>query len=603
MTARRCARPPLLALIAFACVVAAGAQQGRVVRIEPENPAPGTAFVITVELDDVEAARVQAIEPTIAGLAQYTGSDIRPGPSNGPRPTTLVTYRFVAGDPGRVEIRNLSVAVGAYTIKLGTWSVDVAGTEASPAKRNGSWRVADSVWAREACVATAIGPDGNPAACPTFAIPGAVVRPLDGQTGSFVVVSMHAGTMTLPAITVHDGRGTFELGARSVRVRALPQEASAAQTVGGSWRLELVAPRPDSIAAPGTVVSWELRAYGTGLFGYAESPRLSVRGPDGASVEVGGGSMVSGARGSERYAGARGSLSLGSAGVYTIEPSAYAWFDTRSGALNYARAPAIRIRVVAEPSPAWKPGAAEKELARNAVTRALIRADSPQWRAVAAAAVEDAWADALEAAYAAAGVGPARGALAGAFAEARLGQREALASAVACLMAGDRAEAYGMLLALRRSAFPPSDVQALVKLAAASFGNLPPPSYVLPSVGLALVLGLAVLALASFWYALGVALSKARPRSWRLPRGVVIVIVAGAVLLALAGASSLERGGQRVVALGGVARTVPSDTSTGGFPLRPGKTGRVMQSTDVWLLVELDEGGLAWITRDDAVVY
>ena len=603
MTARHGAGPALLALISLACAVAAAAQQGRVVSIEPENPSPGSAFIMSVELEDVEAARVQAIEPAIVGLAYYTGSDIRPGPSNGSRPTTLVTYRFVAGDPGRVEIRNLSVAVGARTVKFGTWSVDVVGTQAAPAKRYGSWRVADSVWAREACVATAVGPDGNPAACPTFAIKGAVVRPLDGQTGSFVVVSMHAGTMTLPAITAHDGRGTFELGARSVRVRALPQEASAAQTVGGSWRLELVAPRPDSIAAPGTVVSWELRAYGTGLFGFAESPRLSVRGPGGVSVEVGGGSMVSGARGSERYVGARGSLSLGSAGVYTIEPLAYAWFDTRSGALNYAKAPAIRIRVVAESSPAWKPGAADKELARNAVTRALGGTASAPWRAVSEAAAKQAWADALEAASVAAGVGQARDPHKGALAEAQLGPREKLAAAVTCLMAGDRAEAYGMLLALRKSAFPPPDAQALVELAATSLGNLPPSSYVLPSEGLPLALGSVVLALAAIWYALRVALPKARPRSWRLPRGIAIAIVAGALLLALAAAAMLERGGQRVVALGGVARTVPSDTSTGGFPLKPGKTGRVMQSADVWLLVELDEGGLAWITRDDAVVY
>jgi hypothetical protein len=118
-------------------------------------------------------------------------------------------------------------------------------------------------------------------------------------------------------------------------------------------------------------------------------------------------------------------------------------------------------------------------------------------------------------------------------------------------------------------------------------------------LGLPLALGIVSMALAAAWYGVRVALV----RSWNMPRATMATLVLGVVLLALAGASALERREQRIVALGGVGRSVPSETSAGGFPLKPGKTGRVLQSVDVWLLVELDDGGLAWIARGDAVVY
>lgn len=584
-------RPWSLALVTIVSVMAVAAQQGRVVRIEPENPAPGAVFIVTVELTDVQAGRVVAVEPVVVGSALYTGSDIKPGPVSGGQPTTMVAYRFVAGAPGRIEIRNLAVTVGTRAIKLGTWSVDIVGATQAPVIRHGTWRLPDSVWNREAFVATAMGPDGNPVICPTFAVPGAVVQPVDGRPGSFMVVSMDSGTISLPAMTLHDGRGDFELDARHVRIRALPAGASAAAAVGGSWRLELMAPRPDSIAAPGTVMSWELRAYGTGLFGFANSPRISVAGPGEVRVDVSGGPMFTGTRGNERYIGARGSLSLGSVGVYTIEPQPYPWFDTLTATIRYARAPSVKIRVVAESSPAWTPTVEDRQLARKAVAHAR----GTTWDAVVLAAAKDAWPAAHDAASVAAGVGRARGALAA----ARLQPGESLAAAATSLMAGDRAEAYGMLLRLQKSAFPPPEASALVSIAAASFGNLPPPPYVLPPLGLPLALGIVSMALAAAWYGIRVALV----RSWNIPRAPMAALVLGVVLLALAGASALERRGQRIVALGGVGRSVPSETSAGGFPLKPGKTGRVLQSADVWLLVELDGGGLAWITRGDAVVY
>jgi len=591
MKTRMSPRPWCMALIACISVFAASAQQGRVVRIEPENPAPGSAFTVSVELTGVEAGQVVAVEPAIDGLARYTGSDIKPGPPSAGQPTTMVTYRFVAGAPGRVEIRNLVVTVGNHTIKLGTWSVDIVGVAQAPATRYGTWQLPESVWTREAFVAAAIGPDGMPAACPTFAVPGGVVQPVDGRPGSFLIVAMNPGSIGLPAISLHDGRGSFELGARPVRVRPLPAGASVASVVGGSWRLELMAPRPESIAAPGTVLSWELRAYGTGLFGFADSPRLTVLGPGGARVDASGGSMFTGTRGDEHYVGARGSLSLGSPGMYTIEPLPYAWFDTRSGEVRYARVPSVKIRVVAESSPPWTPTADDGALAQKAISAVTGTA----WNAVAMAAAKGTWAAALKAVHGAAGVGQARGALAA----APLRPGEALAAAAASLLAGDRAEAYGMLLRLRKAAFPPPAALALVPVAARSLGNLPPSPYVLPPFGLPLALGLGLMALAACWYGVRVVIVH----SWRMTHAMTWCMVLAVLLLALAGASALERSGQRIVALGGIARTVPSETSAGGFPLRPGRMGRVLQSADAWLLVEFDEGGLAWISRVDAVMY
>lgn len=591
MKTRLSPRPWCVALLACAAVISAAAQQGRVVRIEPENPAPGSDFIVAVELTGVEAGQVTAVEPAIDGSARYTGSDIRPGPPGGSQHSTLVTYRFLAGAPGRVEIRNLAVTVGSRAIKLGSWSVDIVGAAQTPAIRYGTWQLPESVWTREAFVAAAMGPDGAPADGPTFAVPGAVVQRVEGRPGSFLIVAMKPGTISLPAMSLHDGRGSLELGARPVRVRPLPAGAGAVSVVGGAWRLELLAPRPESIAAPGTVLSWELRAYGSGLFGFADSPRISVLGPDGARVETSGGSMFTGTRGNERYIGARGSLSLDSVGVYTIEPLPYAWFDTRSAEVRYARAPSVRIRVVAESSPAWNPTAADRALAQQAMSAMAGTA----WNAVAVAAAQGSWPAALKAARDAAGVGDARGALAA----ATLRPGEALAAAAAGLLAGDRAESLGMLLRLRKAAFPLPAALALVPVAAGSVGNLPPSPYVLPPFGLPLVVGLGLLALAACWYGVRVVIV----RSSRMTRAISGCLALGVLLLALAGASAVERGGQRIVALGGIARTVPAETSSGGFPLKPGRMGRVLQAADAWLLVEFDEGGLAWIHRVDAVVY
>ena len=72
--------------------------------------------------------------------------------------------------------------------------------------------------------------------------------------------------------------------------------------------------------------------------------------------------------------------------------------------------------------------------------------------------------------------------------------------------------------------------------------------------------------------------------------------------VAMAIASVAERSDRRFVSLGGMARFVPSESSTGRL-LRAGSAGRVLESAGSWLFVELDDGGPAWLVLDQVEMY
>ena len=83
---------------------------------------------------------------------------------------------------------------------------------------------------------------------------------------------------------------------------------------------------------------------------------------------------------------------------------------------------------------------------------------------------------------------------------------------------------------------------------------------------------------------------------------IVPAAVVTALCVALTLASVMERTDRRFVSLGGMARTVPSESST-GRPLQAGSTGRVLESAGSWLFVELDDGGPAWLGFDQVEMY
>ena len=424
-------------MLTAACLVIAafpaGAQDVRVVGIAPEKPAPGSSFVVTVEVPEVSAEMVEPVEPDLAGPASYDGADVRPG--DGDPPSALVAYRFTAKGPGRVDVRSLSVRVRRRTVNLGTWVVEIEQGSTAPVRRYGSWSAPGSVWVRQSFAVTALDPVGAAALCPPFAVEGAIVEPRPGMPGAYSVTVLEPGPWRLPSLELEDAAGKYTLRIRELTVRALPTAASAARSIGGPWRLELVEPRAARGGRPGDTIAWEIRAIGAGNQGFAEAPSITVTGPSGDPVRMDSGIRFYAEPQSGRsVVGSRGVFMAAEPGEYTVRPEPYAWFDTDSGTLRKALAPSVRFTVADPVTPAVEPPAAIIEYAGR-----LLEADALEagdWRAVRAAV------------HGSLGIPDGRGALA----KAKLAPKDALLAACVGFASGDRAEAYGIFLRLEKSA-------------------------------------------------------------------------------------------------------------------------------------------------------
>lgn len=366
-----------IASIAFCLAAAiAGAQDGRTIRILPERPVAGDDFAMEVGLPGERAETVEPLEPSVSGPARYLGFDVAPrGEASG----AVVTFRFRALAPGRVDVAGLSARAGTRSLSFGSWSMDIV-APAEPARaRRGSWRAPATVYEREAFRVAALDTRGEPAPCPGLALEGAILRPDPSGGPSLVAVAFARGTLSLPRLELSDEAGAFIVDSSEITVR----EAGEADAVGGPWRLRLsldggVEPRV------GALVSWDLRASGPALAGLAEPPRLSALDPSGAPLETTSRAYDGIEPDGSSYVGLRGSFLAERAGAYSLEPEPYSWLDTASGRVSLAKARPLRIMVHAPAPRAWEPTA---EL-RTALERDSIgddeHGDDEAWRRRAA---------------------------------------------------------------------------------------------------------------------------------------------------------------------------------------------------------------------------
>jgi len=600
------------ALAVLVLVVPVPGQEERRVSIVPERPLAGSAFVVEVILPGEPAEAVVPLEPVLRGPARYTGADVRPGQDDNGLESSVVEYRFIADDAGTIDIVELSARSGKRVLQFGSWSIDaVSSTRVTP-RKYGSWSAPDSVLAREQFTVIALGPDGNPAACPSFAVEGALFELVPGKPGSFRAVVLEPGILDLPRLELGADGIRIELRPFSVAVQDLPGNASDVDAVGGPWTLELVVPEAGITVVEDEVVAWELRATGAGWPGLAANPELTVEAPDGTSVPVGAGLENAGRTGTAggSFSSLRGAFKVHGPGIYIVKPLPYAWLDVSTRMVRHSVVPAVRLTVSAAPVPAWKAPEPVVELALARM--AALAAKDAVWIPASEAVARGDWATARLEASLAAGYSDERGALSSASLRGKGSAERAYAVAAATLVAVSpapgasgalRAEAFAVFLRLERAAFPARGVTAMADAAAASFGNLDRVSHVLPPFGWISIAGLACAALAmalAVWNMLrrGVARRGGSPR-------IVIVIVAVASLLALSLAvvSALERATPRFVSLGGPARAVPSALAAEGETVNAGRTGRVLESTAAWSFVELEEGGAMWLSALDVAKY
>jgi len=551
------------------------------------------------------------LEPVLRGPARYTGADVRPGQDSDGFASAVVEYRFVEDDVGAIDIVDLSARAGKRLLQFGSWSIDAVSGTRAPVRRYGRWSAPDSVLVRELFTITALGPDGSPVACPSFAVEGSLFEPIPGRPGSFRVVVLEPGILNLPKLELGTESGRFELRPLPVTVQDLPATASAVSAVGGPWRLELVVPVPGATVSEDEVVAWELRASGPGWPGLAASPGLTVAAPDGSAVPVGAGLADSGRTGSDgvSFSTLRGAFKVHGPGMYTVRPLPYAWLDASTRTVRQAMAPAVRLTVVATSTPVWN--APEPVIALALARLTELAAGDAAWVSAAEAASRGDWVTARLAASLAAGYSDGRGTLAAASLRGTRDRERACAVAAATLVATGpvqddaalRAEAYAVLLRLERTAFSSRGVTALADAAAASFSNLDRVSYVLPPFGWIFIAGLACAA-ATAALAIPVAFRRRRaPQVGRLRIASGILAILSTAILVLAVVSILERTSPRFVSLGGPARAVPSDLTAEGEHVDAGRTGRVLESTTEWSFVEFDEGGAVWLSARDVVTY
>jgi hypothetical protein len=598
----------------LACTLAAAAwgQEGRTVRIIPEAPEVGAAFTVEASLPDERAEAIVPSEPGVSGPALYTGADVRPGDGGN---AAVIEYRFIVTGIGRIDIIDLTARSLNRWIHLGSWSLEsVAGVQPLPA-RLGSWDAPRTVVAREIFRIATLGPDGAPIACPAFAVEGALFEPIPGVPGAFYAVALDAGTLRLPALEIGGAGDACSLAARSIESRPLPPSAAKARAVGGSWRLELAAPRPGATVGLDEIVAWDLRAVGRGWPGLAAPPSLSVVAPDGTLPQTGGGTAYSSGTGSALgvVSGARGVFSVSGPGTYLVRPEPYPWFDTSTGTLRMASAAAVRVIVTARREPAWQAPDGVADFARRSLA-ALAEGDA-RWEPLLAAADtgdNPDWSAIRLAALGSAGVGSGRGALASArFTGPGAKDTAAALAALGLLAAGrdaeSRAESYCVFLRLEKAAFPLRGVSGMADAAATSFGNLLRVSYVLPPFGWTAALGACFAIVACCAIAAVMIAARSDEGARRRRSGIRVVAVVSAVLgassLAISAASAVERSVPRFVSLGGQARSVPSELAIQGPAIEAGRTGRVLRYADRWLFVETDDGRAVWLVGDDAALY
>jgi len=618
------------ALAATLLVLPVRGQDERRVTIVPQQPLAGSAFVVEVILPGEPAEAVVPLEPLLSGPARYTGADVRPGQDGSGLDSALVSYHFLADAAGTIDILDLSARSGTRVLQFGSWSIEAVSIARKPAIRYGSWSAPDSVLVRELFTVTALGPDGTPVACPSFAVQGSLFEPVSGKPGSFRAVVLEPGNLSLPRLELGAEAGSFELRPFSIAVKDVPDSARDASAVGGPWKLELVSPEPGVTVMEDEVVAWELRASGPGWPGLAAAPELTILAPDGTSVPTGAGLANSGRTGATpgSFTGLRGTFRVRGPGTYTIRPLPYTWLDAATRTVRQAVAPPVRIMVAPAAQPAWNVPEPVVALARTRI--AALAAREAAWMPASEAVTRGDWTAAMLESYQAAGISDARGNLSSASLRGRGEAEKAFAAAAVTLVAMSsvpdssgglsaadrsaaaghaaalRAEALAVFLRLERAFFPVRGATTMADAAAASFGNLDRVPSVLPPAGLMLVVGLFIGAAAASLGALvpGVRAPRARaPRGRALRVAGLCLAAVSVVVFGLAVLSVLERASPRFVSLGGTARAVPSALAAEAEAVGAGRMGLVLESTAEWSFVELDQGRAVWLSAHDVAGY
>lgn len=595
------------ALVACMLAPVCWGQTERRVSIVPERPLAGSAFVLEVILPGESAEAVVPLEPVLRGPARYTGADVHPGQDGDGLESAVVEYRFIADDAGGIDIVDLSARSGKRLLQFGSWSIDAVSGPRVPVRRYGSWIAPGSVFVRELFTVTALGPDGNPVNCPSFAVEGSLFEAVPHRPGSFRVVVLQPGILGLPQLELEDGAGLFEVRPESVAVQDLPVSAGQVDAVGGPWKLEILKPEPGYTVAVNAAVAWELQARGSGWPGLAATPLLRVEAPDGSSVPVNAGLAYSGRAGSPggNFSSVRGGFTVHETGIYTVKSFPYTWFDTSTRSVQKAFAPAVRITVIAASAPEWV--MPEPFIVASQAHIAALASRDAAWVPVAEAAARGDWATARVASYVAAGFPDAWSALTSASLQEQAESREALVVAATTLISTspnpEAVAALAVFLRLEGSAFPAHDITVMADTAAASCGNLNRPVYVLPPFGWIFVVGFACVTVSVVLAAHGTLQHQTARRRGVTQPAVFIAVAVSIVVIVLGFASILERAAPRFVSLGGISRAVPSELAAQGEIVEAGQTGRVLESTEDWSFVELDEGRAVWLSTHDVVMY
>jgi hypothetical protein len=561
--------------------------------LDPESPEAGQPLLVDVLVEGMTGASLGTVQ--LGPGLSFESSLVKPWhPASGPGGTEVVLGLRVQG-AGTRSIDRLEISGAEGNLEAGPLRFEArsAGVLAAPAW---TWRAPDRVYRYSTFHVSLAGPaDAAGGSQAVFAVPtGATFEVVPGESLSWIVTALDGG-IVLPEAGIEGSKTTGRVSSRTIEVLPLPSaiEGSRAQ---GDLSLRFEGPSA-ATARAGDILTFRLAVAGRGNLPSVRFPAI-VASLDGRALapeswtESRGDSIQPSSDGYEGSAVLEMTLEAPGPGTLVVRPGPFPVL-LPNGSVAVRTAAGITIRVQPSASPAGgAPADPWADLVPVLASR-LAQRDASLER-LPAIVTDGKPAAALET-------------LGKAPLSVRLSTDCRLLEAGLLWKAGSRGSALAELYGLLRTR--PGDTRA-AKTAAAlqkQIGTGPACRDALPEPRAFLWPGLCAIAATGAFLIPALVLRKKRPgkRRWRPALGAAagLLGLAGAVLLALALVSGLERHDRYAVVWTDRIFTVPSPLAEGSEEVVRGSSALVIGRTQGYIGLRFADGSMGWAREESVYLY
>lgn len=537
------------------------------VSYSPANPRAGEKIIIHIDIDNPDASYFDMQEPVFLGPASFYSSSIKPLDIDSQR----VEIIFIADAAGTLSLLDYGILYEQTRFAVERINIGIMPSSSIMERQSfgAFWVSPDDVLAFEPFILKIQDNEGRFIPITGFSIPGLYMEKVDEF--ELMATAISAESLALPALNIEFSGWNYQIDAKTVHVRALPQEAGFNMAYGQfSPSIEIL--NTDGRIQFGQKVFFRACVYGSGSVPWVKAPELFLAHPDGREVLLTGQKDNESAKKADSWEGSTcllGSFLPDVPGVYSINMRPYLYFNSLSGTVNELKPPALVFEIFMPELPEWQP----KEDDYTFILAEIEKLISGMDRGINEFSNGN-WSELYE------------------IFRIEKDRKSRLIAACSGLLSGKRLEALAILSSLEKAFYSPEGVSKLVAIAELSVGTTTPRMR-LYSPCIFFCLALIFLIFSTVLFILG----KKRV----IYAGLLLIpalLALGALMFSFA-----ERKIDYCLSTGAILRAVPSELADMKLFSEIGNVARIRKHTGEWLLVYTEDGITGWVSSRDVLVF